>query len=87
MSDEAVRKPSKIELVDSSAPAEEVGERNPTSVFDDLDNLRKQSKLTVKRKSILVNVTVDRPPNNAYFRVHPDPEMMLDATVLRARQT
>ena len=83
MSDEAVRKPPKIELVDSPAPAEEVGERNPTSVFDDLDNLRKQSKLTVKRKTILVNVTVDKPPNNEYFRVNPDPEMMLDATVLR----
>jgi hypothetical protein len=83
MSDEAVRKPPKIELVDPSVPAEEVGARSPTSVFDDLDSLRKQSKLTVKRKSILVNVTVDKPPNNAYFRVNPDPEMMLDdATVM-----
>ena len=83
MSDEEVRKPPKIELVNSSVPAEEVGERNPTSVFDDLESLRKQSKLTVKRKSILVNVTVDKPPNNSYFRVNPDPGMMLDATVLR----
>ena len=49
-----------------AVPAEEVGDRNPTSVFDDLESLRKQSKLTVKRKSILVNVTVDKPPNNSY---------------------
>src|SRR3954453_14851868 len=82
MSDESVRK-SKIELVGPTAPTTEVGEPNPTSIFDDLASLRKQSKLTVKRKSILVNVTVDKPPSNEYFRVNPDPEMMLDATVLR----
>jgi hypothetical protein len=76
-----IRKP-KIELVEP-APQEK-GEHEPTSVFDDLENLRKQSKLTVQRKSVLVNVSVDKPANNVYFRVNADPEMMLDnATVLR----
>ena len=57
-------------------------EGNPASVFDDLASLRKASKLTVQRKAVLVNVAVDKPPNNVYFRCHR--ELMLDdATVLR----
>jgi hypothetical protein len=48
------------------------GEHNPNSVFDDLGALRKASKLTVQRKTIMVNVLVDKPANNSYFRVHPD---------------
>lgn len=72
-------KTSKIELVSSDK-----GEDSPTSVFDDLASLRKQSKLTVQRKPVLVNVAVDKPTNNVYFRAHSDPEMMLDdTTVLR----
>jgi hypothetical protein len=68
-----------IELVSSSP-----GEREPTNIFDDLASLRKQSKLTVERKPVLVNVPIDKPANNLYFRVHPDPEMQLnDSTVLR----
>ena len=44
--------------------------------------LRKASKLTVQRKAVLVNVAVDKPPNNVYFRCHR--ELVLDdATVLR----
>jgi hypothetical protein len=57
-------------------------EGNPGSVFDDLASLRKASKLTVQRKAVLVNVAVDKPPNNSYFRCHR--ELVLDdATVLR----
>ena len=38
----------------------------------------------MQRKPVLVNVPVDRPPNNVYFRVNADPEMRLDdSTVLR----
>jgi hypothetical protein len=70
---------AKIELV-----ASDTGEKHPTDVFNDLEGLRKQSKLTVQRKTVLINVPVDRPANNVYFRVHPDPEMRLDdSTVLR----
>jgi hypothetical protein len=55
-------------------------------VFSDLTSLRKESKLTVRRKAVLVNVSVDKPPSNTHFRVHPSPEMQLeDATVLHDR--
>ena len=68
----------KLEVVNEQLKAE----GNPTSVFDDLSALRKASKLIVQRKAVLVNVTVDKPPSNAYFRCHR--ELMLDnATVLR----
>jgi hypothetical protein len=67
---------TKIELV-TPQPEEKV-ETSSTSIFDDLATLRKQSKVTVQRKTVLVNVPVDKPANNVYFRSHPDPEMMLD---------
>jgi hypothetical protein len=75
MADDTAKKP-KLEVVP---------EGNPGSVFDDLANLRKVSKLTVQRKAVLVNVTVDKPPNACYFRCHR--ELMLDdSTVLRAEE-
>ena len=68
----------KLEVVSEQLKAE----GNPASVFDDLASLRKASKLTVQRKAVLVNVAVDKPPNNSYFRCHR--ELVLDdATVLR----
>jgi hypothetical protein len=40
------------------------------------------SKLTVRRNAVLVNVEVDKPPNNMYFRCHRD--LVLDnQTVVR----
>ena len=58
---------------------------NPGTVFDDLASLRKASKLTVQRKAVLVNVAVDKPPNNCYFRCHR--ELVLDdTTVVRDTQ-
>ena len=33
-------------------------------------SLRKTSKLTVPRKAVLVNIAIDKPPNNSYFRCH-----------------
>jgi hypothetical protein len=72
----------KIELV-GPGPSDS-GEHNPASVFDDLATLRKQSKLAVQRKTVLVNVEVDKPANNVYFRVNEHPDFQLDdATVLR----
>jgi hypothetical protein len=53
-----------------------------SSVFDDLGALRKASKLTVQRKPVLVNVTVDKPANNCYFRAHPT-WVLDEATVIR----
>jgi hypothetical protein len=40
----------------------------PTDIFKDLDALREKSKITVKRKTVLINVGVGRPANNVYFR-------------------
>ena len=68
----------KLEVVSEQPKAE----GNPGSVFDDLASLRKASKLTVQRKAVLVNVAVDKPANNVYFRCHR--ELVLDdCTVLR----
>jgi hypothetical protein len=65
-------------------PEGEPEERNPASIFNDLASLRKASKLTVQRKTVLINVGVDRPPNNVHFRAHPE-WAMDDSTVLQDR--
>ena len=70
----------KLEVVGEQLKAE----GNPGSVFDDLASLRKASKLTVQRKAVLVNVAVDKPPANCYFRCHR--ELVLDDTTI-ARDT
>src|SRR5215472_6607619 len=59
-----------------------VPNKDPSAIFDDLAALRKASKLTVKRKSVLVNVPVDKPPNNVHFRTHRT-QKLEDATVIR----
>jgi hypothetical protein len=61
-------------------PKLEVISNNPGSIFDDLASLRKVSKLTVQRKSVLVNVTVGKPPSNSHFRCHR--ELTLDNTTI-----
>src|SRR5262249_807789 len=72
MSDEATKKPD-LKVVPN---------KDPSAIFDDLAALRKESKLTVKRKTVLVNVTVDKPPNNVYFRTHPTLKLE-NATVIK----
>jgi hypothetical protein len=57
-------------------------ETEPTSVFDDIETLRKTATLKVSRRVVPVNVAVRKPPNNVYFRVHDAPAMALDASVL-----
>ena len=54
----------------------------PESVFDDIEGLRKVATLKVSRRVVPINVVVKRPPNNVYFRCHPDPEMSLDASII-----
>jgi hypothetical protein len=51
-------------------------------VFDDVEALRKVATLKVSRRVVPVNVAVRKPPNSVYFRVHDDPAMVLDASVL-----
>jgi hypothetical protein len=62
------------------------GEHNPNTVFENLSELRKAQKLTVQRKTVLVNVAVDKPPNNSYFRVHRD-WLLDEATVIKDPDT
>jgi hypothetical protein len=57
-------------------------ETAPESVFDDLESLRRTATLKVSRRVVPVNVTVQKPKNNVYFRCHPDPEMALDASII-----
>ena len=59
-----------------------VSNRDPAAIFDDLAALRKASKLTVKRRTILVNVPIDKPPKDVYFRTHPELHLE-DATVIK----
>jgi len=68
-----VKKPDHIKLVD--AP-------EPDSVFDDIEALRKTATVKVSRRVIPVNVAVKKPPNNVFFRCHPDPAMSLDASII-----
>jgi hypothetical protein len=58
------------------------GEPNPNTVFENLSELRKAQKLTVQRKTVLVNVAVDKPANNSYFRAHKD-WLLEEATVIK----
>jgi len=74
MSDESAQKPD-LKVVPKGDPAD---------IFNDLAALRKASKLTVKRKTVLVNMTVDKPPNNVYFRTHPTLKLE-NATVIREK--
>jgi hypothetical protein len=56
---------------------------SPTDIFNDLDALRVQSKLQVRQRSILTNISVvKKPPNDKHFRVHPEEAMTLVATVI-----
>jgi len=54
----------------------------PNNVFDDLDALRKAQKVTIKRKSLVVNISVGRPGANTFFRAHPS-WALDDAAVIR----
>src|SRR5215470_11549542 len=75
MTDEATKKPD-LKVVPN---------KDPSAIFDDLAALRKASKLLVKRKTVLVNVTVDKPPNNVHFRTHPTLKLE-DQTVIKDKE-
>jgi hypothetical protein len=68
-------------VVEPKAESAQAAVPSSTDIFNDLDALREQSKPTVRRRSVLVNVSVVKhPANNKYFRAHPT--MSLPATVI-----
>jgi hypothetical protein len=74
-------------MVDENVKLSLVAARDPTDVFNDLAALRRESKLTVKRKTVLTNVTVDKPANNVYFRTSTNPDYILeDATIIKHKE-
>jgi hypothetical protein len=75
MSDEVTKKPDLKVVLD----------KDPSAIFDDLATLRKESKLTVKRKTVLVNVPVGKPPSNVHFRTHPTLKLE-NATVIKDKE-
>jgi len=75
MTDEQVKKPD-LKVVPN---------KDPSSIFDDLAALRQASKLTVKRKTVLVNVPVGKPPNNVHFRTHPTLKLE-NTTVIKEKE-
>ena len=74
MTDEQTKKPD-LKVVPN---------KDPSAIFDDLAALRQASKLTVKRKTVLVNVPVGKPPGNVHFRTHPTLKLE-NATVIREK--
>jgi hypothetical protein len=88
MTEEA--KKTKLELVEPTTepkpkPDNGSSDTDPTSVFEDLAALRKETRITVTKREMLTTVVVDRPASDCYFRVNPDPETMLEATVYKLK--
>src|SRR5262249_25709821 len=75
MTDEATKKPD----------LKAVPNKDPSAIFDDLAALRQASKLTVKRKTVLVNGPVGKPPNNVHCRTHPTLKLE-NATVIKEKE-
>jgi hypothetical protein len=74
-------------MAEEKAKLEVVASRDPTDIFNDLATLRRESKLLVKRKTALINVTVDKPANNVYFRTSTNPDYILgDATIIKHKE-
>jgi hypothetical protein len=57
-------------------------EHDPADVFRDLDTLRKQSVVPVKRRGVLPPVKVIDKPRCKYFRVHDGKDMSLVCTLI-----
>jgi hypothetical protein len=60
--------------------------RDPTDIFNDLDKLRVESKITVERRKILSSCRCSKPDGNLYFRSCPDVNMRLTASLIRHKQ-
>jgi len=60
--------------------------RDPTDIFNDLDKLRVESKITMERRKVLSSCRCSKPDGNVYFRSHPSIDMRLTATLIRHKQ-
>jgi hypothetical protein len=58
---------------------------DPTSVFDNLDALRKVASPVIQKRGILANVKVGTPDSDGYFRVHTDPSLTLSVGVFKLK--
>jgi hypothetical protein len=67
------KRPEHLKLVEETAP---------TDVFNDLSSLRKAATITVSRRVLPPTPKVGKPPDNWYFRTHPDPSFTLDCSVI-----
>ena len=67
------KKPDHLKLVTSSSPED---------IFNDVEALRKVAEHKVQRRTVAVNMSVRKPPDNAYFQCHHDPTQSIDASLL-----
>jgi hypothetical protein len=56
--------------------------QNPEDLFNNVEELRKVAEHKVQRRTVAVNMSVRKPPDNAHFQCHPDPAQRLDASLL-----
>ena len=67
------KKPDHLKLVASSTPED---------IFNDVEALREVAEHKVQRRAVPVNMSVRKPPDNAYFQCHSDPAQRIDASLL-----
>jgi hypothetical protein len=80
----AVEKP-KLTPVVENADQQAQEQTDPTSIFEDLDKLRSEATLTVRKREVLTVVEVGKPDPDSYFRVHPDPAMQLQCAIYKPK--
>jgi hypothetical protein len=56
--------------------------RSPEDIFNNMDELRKVAEHKVQKRPVIVNMTVGKPPDNAFFQCHPDPAQFIDTSVI-----
>jgi hypothetical protein len=67
-------------------PEQQEPARDPGDIFNDLNRLRQEPRLTVSRSKLLTNCPVRRPDDQEYFMVHPDEKSCLPrAAVIRSK--
>ena len=59
---------------------------DPTDIFNDLDKLRLELKITVERRKAMSSCRCSKPDPNLYFRSCPDVNMRLTASLIRHKQ-